>query len=322
MAQSTKQQGKKKRAKTKAKKAPMPPIVIILGILVALMASLFLLCLLFFVPRSRLAQTVSAVESTAMEADQDDGEPTGKRSAKGKRKGNQELPVEEVPSLPMSELTAECFGMENGFKTYRSEELTAALGIDVSSHQGWIDWATVAQSDVDYAMLRAGYRGYGNGQTNPDEYFQYNLESATAAGLDVGIYYFSQAITEEEAIAEAKEALAMVEGYDLAYPIYFDWETVEDSTARTNTISSSELTACALAFCRTIEEAGYQAGIYFNLSTAFQLYQLQELTDYDFWLAEYRDIPSYPFAIDMWQYTENGQVPGIYTDVDLNLSFR
>ena len=114
----------------------------------------------------------------------------------------------------------------------------------------------------------------------------------------------------------------MVSGYDLRYPIYFDWEPIEDPDARTATISATELTQCAQAFCSTIEEAGYEAGVYFNLSLAMNLYHLYELKDYDFWLAEYQDVPSYPFAIDMWQYTNEGTVPGISTDVDLNLSFQ
>ena len=298
MAQSTKPRTKKKTRKQKPKfKNSLTPVAIILGILVALMASLFLLCLLFFSPKG-----------TAPDASNAQNEEISFATA--------------APSLPFSDLAVDCFGMENGYKTYQSETVTATLGIDVSSHQGWIDWQAVAESDVDYAMLRCGYRGYSQGETNQDEYFAYNLEYAAATGLDIGVYYFSQALTEEEAIAEAEEVLAMVEGYSLAYPIYFDWETVEDPSARTATISGSELTACALAFCRTIEAAGYEAGVYFNLSTATRLYHLYELRDYDFWLAEYQETPSYPFAIDMWQYTDAGQVPGISTDVDLNLSFR
>ncbi len=225
-------------------------------------------------------------------------------------------------TLPPSTLVAECFGQENGYKTYESPSLTADLGIDVSSHQGWIDWQAVAASDIDYAIIRAGFRGYSDGGTNQDDYFTYNIENAIANGLDVGIYFFSQALNEEEAKAEANEVLEMVSGYNLKYPIYFDWEPVEDNTARTATISSSELTRCAQAFCRTIENAGYEAGVYFNLSIAVHLYQLFDLKDYDFWLAEYQDVPSYPFAIDMWQYTNEGSVPGISTAVDLNLSFR
>lgn len=315
MAQSTKQQKKTKAPKGKPKfKNSLTPVAIVLGILVVLMAVLFLLCALLFSPQRRQHTPDPAPEGSTWTAAEPE-DPTDPDV--------QAPTVSEGPSLPFSTLTAECFGEENGYKTYQSKDLTAKLGIDVSSHQGWIDWQAVSDSGlVDYAILRAGYRGYSQGETNQDEFFQYNLEYATALGMDVGVYYFSQALTEEEAIAEAEEVLSMVEGYTLAYPIYFDWEIVTDSNARTATISSSELTACARAFCETIEEAGYEAGIYFNLSTATQLYRLSELMDYDFWLAEYRDTPSYPFEINMWQYTDAGTLPGINEYVDLNLSFR
>ncbi len=229
--------------------------------------------------------------------------------------------VSVAPTLPPSTLTRECFGSENGYKTYVSESTTALLGLDVSSHQGWIDWAQVAETDVDYVILRAGYRGYGSGEIHQDEYFEYNVSAATATDLGVGIYFFSQAVTPEEAAAEAFTVLQLIEDYDIDYPIYYDWEPVEDDSARTATISATELTACARAFCETIEYAGYEAGIYFNLSMATSYYHLQDLMEYEFWLAEYQDTPTFPFFIDMWQYTCDGTVPGIATNVDLNLSF-
>ncbi|MBQ9269747.1 MAG: glycoside hydrolase family 25 protein [Oscillospiraceae bacterium] len=224
-------------------------------------------------------------------------------------------------TLPPSLLDAACFGSENGYKTYQSDELKAKLGIDVSVYQGDIDWEAVAQSDVDFAILRAGYRGYEDGETGVDEYFTSNLEQASACGMDLGIYFFSQALTEEEARNEALEVLKLIQGYEIKYPIYFDWEPVSDGEARTASISSTELTRCARAFCYTIESAGYRAGIYFNLDLASHYYHLKDLSDYSFWLAEYQDIPSFPYAFDMWQYTNQGDVPGINTIVDMNLSF-
>ncbi len=224
--------------------------------------------------------------------------------------------------LPSSTLTAECFGEENGYKTYQDADTVGRLGIDVSSHQGWIDWAAVADSGVDYAIIRAGYRGYTDGALNEDETFLYNIEAAIANGLDVGVYCFSQALNAQEAAEEAAYVLELVSGYDLEYPIYFDWESIDDDSARTATISASELTACASAFCAAVEDAGYDAGVYFNLSMAVSLYHLYNLSDYDFWLAEYQDIPTYPYAIHMWQYSCEGSVPGISTKVDLNLSFQ
>ena len=224
-------------------------------------------------------------------------------------------------TMPPSYVVKECFGTENGYKTYRADDLTAKLGIDVSAYQGDIDWETVADSGIEFAILRAGYRGYAEGETGIDEYFQYNLEQTKKYGVDIGIYFFSQAMTEAEARNEALEVLKLVDGYEIKYPIYFDWEPISDSDARTATISSTELTRCAQVFCQTIESAGYQAGVYFNLDLAAHYYHLKDLTEYSFWLAEYEDTPSFPYRFDMWQYTSSGEVPGISTVVDLNLSF-
>lgn len=230
--------------------------------------------------------------------------------------------VSVAPTLPPSTLASECFGTENGYKTYRDETTTAQLGLDISSHQGWIDWAQVADSDVDYVILRAGYRGYGSGSIHQDEYFEYNISAATATDLGVGVYFFSQAMSPEEAAAEAYTVLSLIDGYDIDYPVYFDWEPVSDNEARTASISATEVTACAQAFCQIIEEAGYRAGVYFNLSIANHYYHLTDLMDYEFWLAEYQDTPSFPYQFGMWQYTASGTVSGIDTDVDINLSFQ
>lgn len=229
--------------------------------------------------------------------------------------------VSTPPAMPPNTLSAECFGLVNGYKTYVSDQVTAELGLDVSSHQGWIDWNAVAESDVDYVILRAGYRGYGTGEVHQDEYFEYNIASATATDLGVGIYFFSQAINEDEAREEARLILSLIADYDVDYPIFYDWEPVSDPNARTASISTTELTACAKAFCGVIEDAGYEAGVYFNLSMAASFYSMPELLDYELWLAEYQAVPSYPFTFDMWQYTADGSVPGISTNVDLNLSF-
>lgn len=226
------------------------------------------------------------------------------------------------PTLPPSTLIADAFGYENGYKSYITPSLTADFGLDVSSHQGWIDWNAVKESGVDYVILRAGYRGYNDGHLYEDEYFSYNLESCIAAGLDVGIYYFSQAITPEEAKEEANHTLKLLGDYAPEYPIFYDWEPVTDAVARTDTITMSEVTACAKTFCETIEKAGHEAGVYFNLSMASGYYYLYDLMGYDFWLAEYAEIPSFPHTIQLWQYTSEGSVPGISTTVDMNLSFK
>lgn len=292
MAQTTK---KKPQKRKKKKKQALDPRKVVLLLLAAL-----ILCSLILI---KLLQEDSTQDS-ALSSDT-----------------VQDMVPSPLPTLPPSTRSAECFGFENGYKSYVTDSGSAELGLDISSHQGWIDWNAVAQTEVDYVILRAGYRGYGSGDIHQDEYLEYNLASASATDLGVGIYFFSQAITEAEAIEEANMILSLIEGYEIDYPIFFDWEPIDDPAARTATISMTELTACAKAFCQTIEDAGYEAGVYFNLAMASGFYHLYELKDYEFWLAEYQETPSFPFEIDMWQYSCEGTVNGIATTVDLNLSF-
>ena len=194
------------------------------------------------------------------------------------------------------------------------------VGIDVSAHQGRIDWTQVAQAGVEFAMIRAGYRGYTQGDLEQDAYFAQNLDGALAAGLEAGVYFFSQAITVEEAAEEAQLVLTMLEGRELAYPIVFDWEDIE-ADARTDGMTSLLLTDIAETFCKTIEDAGYRAGIYFNQRFGYQEFDLLRLQDRVFWLAEYNIPPTFDYDFQIWQYTSDGAVPGIDTPVDLNLSF-
>lgn len=227
----------------------------------------------------------------------------------------------QEPTLPMSTRTQECFGDYYGFKTYESDTETAVLAIDISSHQGEIDWPTVDGHSIDFVIHRIGYRGYTEGEIMMDEKWDQNAAAINETDMGLGAYFFSQAVTPQEAIEEARFVLEHIQGYDIDEPIYFDWEVVEDPNARTANISASEVTECALAFCKTIEDAGYQAGIYFNTSLVQNLLNLSSLMEYDFWLAEYNDYPSFPFEIDMWQYSDQGTLDGIPEKVDLNLYF-
>ena len=196
----------------------------------------------------------------------------------------------------------------------------ASVGVDVSSHQQEIDWELVAANGVEFAMIRVGYRGYTEGEIQPDEYFVQNIEGARAAGLDVGVYFFSQALDEQEAIDEANYVLEQIKDYPLSYPVIFDWEDIE-ADARTDGMDSVQLTKNAIAFCDTIKQAGYRAGVYFNQRFGYEEFDLESLQDYVFWLAEYNDTPSFSFHFQIWQYCNDGRVDGIKTDVDLNLAF-
>lgn len=211
---------------------------------------------------------------------------------------------------------------ENGYLTCLAGE--SWLGVDVSEHQGSISWDKVAEADVKFAMVRLAYRGWGaEGVIRADTRGLDNLQGATDAGLQVGVYFFSQAISVEEAIEEARFLLQLLDGRELDLPVVFDWETVSSEEARTANMNKATLNACALAFCREIEAAGYEAMVYFNLDLArwkLDLLAIQE-AGYDFWLAMYSDTMRYAYRVRMWQYTNSGTVPGIKGKVDMNLYF-
>ena len=241
----------------------------------------------------------------------------------GKDPVQEQTPVEPVdlePTVPENSYDPTGFYEEGGFKRYKSDDTLASVGVDVSSHHQEIDWELVAANGVEFAMIRVGYRGYTEGEIQPDDYFVQNIEGARAAGLDVGVYFFSQALDEQEAIDEANYVLEQIKDYPLSYPVIFDWEDIE-ADARTDGMDSVQLTKNAIAFCDTIKQAGYRAGVYFNQRFGYEEFDLESLQDYVFWLAEYNDTPSFSFHFQIWQYCNDGRVDGIQTDVDLNLAF-
>ena len=207
---------------------------------------------------------------------------------------------------------------ENGFLTCTAAD--TRLGIDVSDHQREIDWQQVAQAGIEFAFVRIGYRGYSEGGIYADEYAPRNIENAQANGLDVGVYFYSQALTPGEAVEEAEFCLEFLESYDIQLPVVFDWEYVS-TEARTGMMDMQTLTACAIAFCETVRTAGYEAMLYANPDIARNFLDLRQLQDYPFWLALYSDTMDYPHRMDYWQYTAGGTVPGITGNVDINLQF-
>ncbi len=219
---------------------------------------------------------------------------------------------EENPYYPSD------FVYEDGFLTCTAGE--TLTGIDVSAHQGLIDWQQVAAAGVDFAMIRAGYRGYKYGQVNEDSTAHMNIQLAQGAGLMVGVYFYSQAISVEEAVEEANFLVEFLEGYTLELPVVFDWERYSDE-ARTANVSGRTVTDCAIAFCDVIRGSGREPMIYFNSNQALNQLSLPELTEYGFWLAQYDTSVWFPYKVDMWQYTNKGSVPGVNTNVDLNIGF-
>ncbi len=200
-----------------------------------------------------------------------------------------------------------------------SSEGMGALGIDVSKWNKEIDWTAVKEDGVKFVIIRCGYRGSKTGALVQDPYFIRNIEGASAAGLQVGVYFFTQAITEVEAVEEASMVLSLTEGYELSMPIFID---TEGSGGRADSLNVTERTAICKAFCDTIEASGGTAGIY--ASRNWYQTKLNDTTfdSYVKWLAEYRKEPLYTGAYDIWQYTSSGSVNGIEGRVDLNLSYE
>ena len=210
---------------------------------------------------------------------------------------------------------------ENGRMLYSDAEQLILTGIDVSVFQGDIDWESVAGDGIDFVMLRVGYRGYGaKGIMEVDANFLKNYHAAVNAGLDVGVYFYSQATNPTEAIEEANLVLDTIKELNITYPVAYDWEYVDNAVARTANMTGSEITECAKAFCDTVASAGYTSIIYFNCEIGYFEYDLALLTEYDFWLAEYGEYPSFLYDYKMWQYTADGRVDGINGSVDINIS--
>ena len=194
------------------------------------------------------------------------------------------------------------------------------LGVDVSSWQYDITWPLVKASGIDFAIIRLGYRGYGKaGKLVADDYAKANLEGAKKAGLQVGAYFFSQALSIEEVDEEIAFFMEILGDFPLDMPIVLDWEQINAEGSRSLGMDARTLTDLQLHFCKTMTEKGYQPLIYFNWYQSTRLMYLHELEEYPFWLALYQDRMTYPYRVEMWQYTDQGRVPGIEGNVDINV---
>ncbi len=198
------------------------------------------------------------------------------------------------------------------------QNVESYAGVDVSAYQGNIDWQQVKASGIDFAIIRLGYRGYESGKLVEDEYAKKNLKGAREAGLRVGAYFFSQALTISEVDQEIEFMLKLLGDFSLDMPIVLDWE-IPAPNARTAKMDGQTLTDIQLHFCGQMRDKGYQPMIYFNWHQSEHLYNLHALEAYPFWLALYQDRMTYPWKVEMWQYSSSGKVPGIAGAVDLNV---
>lgn len=206
-------------------------------------------------------------------------------------------------------------------KYYSDGKNVSFLGIDVSRYQKEIDFDQVKDQGIDFVMIRVGARGYKTGTLTLDEYFEENLNKATEAGLDVGLYFYSQAISTQEAAEEATMVINAIGEHKINYPIAIDMEMVDNDMSRVETLSKDERTVITAAFVNAIKDAGYRPMIYGNKEWLLKRIDTSKFTQSSIWLAQDDDIPDYPYTYDMWQYTTDGSVYGVNGPVDMNICF-
>ena len=206
--------------------------------------------------------------------------------------------------------------MENGKKI-------SYVGVDLSKQNGDVNFNSMKAAGVDYVMIRLGGRGYSTGQISLDENFKKNIEGAAAAGLDIGVYFYSQAISQEEAIQEVNFVIQNLEPYraNVKYPIAFDMEFVANDTARIDSLTKDEKTNIATSFLESVKAAGYVPMIYGDKEWLIKEIDLARLQSYDVWLVQEQELPDYPYQFTMWQYSTEGVVNGVSGDANLNISF-
>ena len=212
----------------------------------------------------------------------------------------------------------------SGKYSYEDDKFTSSFGIDVSTFQDDINWEKVKNDDVEFAFIRIGRRGAVDGLIHEDDLFEANYSGAKENEINIGVYFFSQAINTDEAIEEARWVLDKLKDKKIELPIVYDCEDVylTDEEARINNLSKEEITANALAFLDEINNSGYLGMIYSYLSWADDNYEMELLNDYPYWFAQYDvDIPSSPHPINIWQYSDKGTINGINHPVDLNIMF-
>lgn len=224
------------------------------------------------------------------------------------------------PDVPKHDYLNDNFSRDGYKLTYEDDNYSSRLGIDVSRHQGKIDWEKVKAQGVEFAFLRIGYRGYGKeGSINLDKRFHENIKGAQDAGIDVGVYFFSQAVSEEEALEEAKFVLDALDGSKLQLPVVYDPESILDDVARTDDVSGEQFTRNTIVFCDSIRENGYEPMIYSNMLWEAFEFDLSQLSEIPVWYADYEEFPQTPYHFVFWQYTNEGRISGIDGEMDYDI---
>lgn len=226
-------------------------------------------------------------------------------------------------NIPRHEWDFSNLQTDSNVKRYVTEDgFSSKVGIDVSEHQGYIDWKRASKA-IDFAMIRLGYRGYGtSGGLVEDAFYSNNMNGAIEHGVKVGVYFYSQATSYEEGVEEANFVLNRLGDYKLSYPIVLDREDPMVEDARTNDMTKEQHTQAALGFLETIKNAGYPVMMY-TYRTYYSLYvDIEAMYQFPIWYAQYADEPDWPYEFHIWQYTESGEIPGVQGPVDLNLQMK
>ncbi len=227
-------------------------------------------------------------------------------------------------SAPINTYNPDQFVERRGVITY--EGGTSLVGINVNAQKGDIDWDAVAAGGVDFVMIRAGFRMYQTGKIVPDENFEKNIKGALDAGLPVGVYFYSKAITDAEAEEEASFVLEQIRGYTVTFPVAFYWEYdltddgSRDLDSRTVKCNGDQVTGFADAFCKKVKAAGFTPSYYCDKTMGYEELDLSRLAGYEMWYAEFKTVPSFYYAFGMWQYTKEGEVPGFAEGVKVPIS--
>lgn len=238
---------------------------------------------------------------------------------------NQYVFAQILPELAKNNYKDENFKQDDkGIITYNEDgKVTTHMGVDASKFQGNIDFKKLKEQGVEFAMLRCGFRSYGNGILNTDSSFDTFAKDAIKNNIKIGAYFFSSAITQQEAIEEADYVLDIIKPYKITYPVVIDFEEISGDSYRQENLTTEELTDIIIAFCDKIEKAGYKPMIYSNLKGFVGRLDLTRLEKYEKWFAYYSDTPYFPYEFSIWQYTESAKLDGVSGNtIDLNISFK
>jgi GH25 family lysozyme M1 (1,4-beta-N-acetylmuramidase) len=235
-----------------------------------------------------------------------------------------EISIPALPSVPRASYDMDKLTYKDKRFEYKLEDtVTSFTGVDVSYFNGDIDWEAVKADGIDFAMIRVGYRGYSEGVIKEDPEFEDNINGAIEAGLDVGVYFYTQAINEAEALEEAEYVIEKLKPYELTYPVALDVEITSAEDVRANNNSGAMLNTVCEIFCDRIKEEGYRPMVYANKRMAYLKLDMRRICKYDFWYAEYTDGKNPDFAYDykIWQYGSADDIDGIDGEVGLNIGF-